>query len=230
MLFSDLITSVRAITGHDVDTQFSDSTQLLPVLQQEYRRLRRWLGQVVPNLCELTGTVVVASAGATYTATMTIDGVTGSPVAMTASNLIPKSIMTDFERIRRVEKLIGGDTYYPLNVVDDLNCANSKQLSVHEQPDRFAIYPTAEALGTFRLTWVSGAPSSITTGTTVNLPVGLEDVMINRGAEFVSIRHDPQQAPYFRDRAEMILKEQKRLLISRYGAMPAPGFTMISGY
>ena len=228
MLISEVITAVRAITGHDVDTQFNDTTQLLPVLAQEYRRLRRWLCVHAPNLCELTGTAVVAAVGATYYTTMTIDGVAAAPVAMMAMNLIPKSVMTNFERIVKVEQDIGGGVYSPVRVADPLGWEETSTISVHEQPTRLIITPESSAVGTWRLTWTSGAPSTINSSTALDLPVGLEDVVINRGAEFVSIRHDPSQAAYFKARADAILKEQKPLLMQRYGVMPEPGI-IISG-
>lgn len=227
MLISEVITAVRAITGHDVDTQFSDSTQLLPVLQQEYRRLRRWLCVHAPTLCESMGTTVIAPVGATYYATMTIDGVAAAPVAMTAMNLIPKSIMTNFERIVRVDLDVGGGIFSPIRVSDGLNDTPDSKTTVREQPTRLVIYPDSAAVGTWRLTWVSGCPSSITTSTALDLPAGLEDVIINRGAEFVSIRHDPNQAGYFAARADRILKEQKPLLMKRYGSMPEPGIVNV---
>lgn len=236
MTFTEVITAVRAITGHDVDTQFNDTTQLLPVLLQEYRRLRRWMCVHAPTLCEVTGTAVVAPSGATYYTTMTIDGVAGSPVAMTAMNLIPKSTMTAFERIVKVEKDVGGGDYLPIRVGDGLNSGSSASwyrtgstlaIEVHEQPARLVITPDAEAVGTWRLTWVAGAAASLVVGSTLDLPLGLEDVVINRGAEFVSIRHDPTQAAYFKMRADAILKEQKPLLMQRYGSMPQPGIVIV---
>lgn len=234
MLFSEVITAVRAITGHDVDAQFNDTTQLLPVLAQEYRRLRRWLCVHAPSLCEAMGTAVVAAVGATYYATMTIDGVAAAPVAMTAMDLIPKSIMTDFERIVKVEKDLGGGNYGPIRVGDGLNDGSSwyrpgssAYIILREQPTRFVISPDSQAVGTWRLTWLKGATGTITSATALDLPSGLEDVVINRGAEFVSIRHDPERAAYFKNRAEAILKEQKPLLTQRYGAMPEPGIVQV---
>lgn len=232
MLFSEVTTAVRALTGHDVDTQFVDATQLLPVLLQEYRRLRRWLCVHAPTLCESTGTAVIAPVGATYYATMTIDGVAATPVAMTAMNLIPKSIMTSFERIVKVEKDVGGGEYSPIRVGDGLNTGSSgagyrygtaECIYVHEQPTRLVITPDADAVGTWRLTWTAGAAASLVSTSALDLPAGLEDVVINRGAEFVSIRHDPGMAAYFKARADAILKEQKPLLMQRYGSMPEPG-------
>jgi hypothetical protein len=227
VLISDVITAVRAITGHDVDTQFSDSTQLLPVLAQEYRRLRRWLCVHAPTLCESMGTAVIAPVGATYYATMTIDGVTAVAVAMTAINLIPKSIMTNFERIVKVEKDVGGGLYSPIMVSDGLNWEQLYTTCVHEQPTRLVISPDSATVGTWRLTWTVGCPATIATSTALDLPAGLEDVVINRGAEFVSIRHDPNQAAYFKRRADDILKEQKPLLMQRYGSMPEPGIVIV---
>lgn len=227
MQFSDVITAVRAITGHDVDTQFSDSTQLLPVLSQEYRRLRRWLCVHVPSLCELTGSAVVTTVGATSSVTMTIDGVAAAPVSMTAVNLIPKSIMTNFERLRKVERDFGGGNLIPLKVYDDLNYSRSIDPCVHEQPDRLVVMPTATLPGTLQLTWTSCSPSSITSGTTVSLPEGLEDILVYAGAEFVNIRHDPERAPYFRNMKKELLQEQKRDLRKRYGCMGEPGLVIV---
>lgn len=227
MQFSDVITAVRAITGHDTDTQFSDSTQLLPVLTQEYRRLRRWLCVHVPTLCEMTGSAVVTTVGTTSTVTMTIDGVAGSPVSMTAINLIPKSIMTNFERLRKVERNLGGSSLFPLRVFDDLNYSRSCEPCVHEQPDRLVIYPTSILPGTFQLTWVAGSPASLTSSSTIVLPEGLEDVLTYAGAEFVSARHDPDRIKYFADKKKEILQEQKRDLRKRYGCSGEPGLTIV---
>lgn len=172
------------------------------------------------------GTAVVAPVGATYYTTMTIDGVAAAPVAMTAMNLIPKSVMTSFERIVKVEHDVGGGVYSPIRVTEALDWTQLSVTSVHEQPARLVITPDSVAVGTWRLTWTAGAAASLTAASALDLPGGLEDVVINRGAEFVSIRHDPSQAAYFKRRADDILKEQKPLLMQRYGSMPEPGIVI----
>ena len=205
MLISDVLTAVRAVTGHDVDTQFSDATQLLPVLAQGYRRLRRWLCVHAPNLCEQSLAVV-----------------------LTGTNVILKSALTDFERIRKIERMQANGSYYPIIVHDELNSNQSRDLCAHEQPLQFVLMPTSAAPGSYLVTWVSGAPATIATTTTLDLPAGLEDVLINWGAAWVSVRHEVNRgdAAYFTKAADDILKEQKRLLMNRYGVMSSPGMVL----
>lgn len=182
MLVSAAITKIRAATLHDADTQFDDTTQLLPVVADEYRRLRRWLCVHAPSLCESTATAI-AVAGTSITKAVSL---------------------TDFERVVLVSRL-EGSTYYPISTTS-----------------RYAMVtpPTGSVAGTYEVAYLKGAPASITTSTPLDLPLGLEDVLIERSSAWVRQRHNEEigRINYHLKRADDMLNEAAGLLKGRNGA------------
>jgi hypothetical protein len=199
MLFSDAILRVRAGTLHDSDTQYTD-TQLLAVLVSECRSLRRWLCTYVPELCEVVfGPYVVP--GGIY-------------------DYIPKNILVSnlgiFERLVRVEKLMGSD-YYLLDVTSSLEASTPGHLCVREMPDQLQLSPASQVFGTYRVAYLAGLAATCTTATDTGMPSDLDDVMIERACAWARQRHGDEWQ-YHTKMAEMKLEAAHSLLRSRYGA------------
>lgn len=192
MLISDAAVKVRSATLHDDDTQFSD-TQLYDVLGDEYRRHRLWLCNYVPALCE---TVV-------------------SGISVTSSGVILKSALTNFEKLRRVERL-EGTQYFPIYVAQDLDSSTPGRRCVREQPSQLLISPSSMADGTYQVVYSAGAPASIAAGTTIDLPPLLCMVVVERGCAWARQRHnEPWQ--YHEKRADDLMAEAYSELRTRHG-------------
>jgi len=200
MLVSEASTKVRSGTLHDADTQVTDA-QLLAFIADEYRRVRRWLCAHAPRLCQSTV----------------------SAIAVTGTTITKASSLPDFERLVKVEKLYGG-TYYPVDVETVLMSGDPGALSVAETPTTLVFSPAASAPGTYQVTYLVGALATIVAGTAIDLPTGLEDVIVERACAWVRQRHrELEHVAYHERRAAEILEEHTRYLKQRYGAMGQPG-------
>lgn len=178
MLVSEAITEIKAGSLHDFDDQVS-AAQYLARISHEYRRLRRWLAVLAPDLC-----------------TQKVSG-----IAVTGSSITKATSLTDFERVVIVRRLEGG-YYYPIGHETRMN----------------AVICGSEA-GTYEVEFVSGAPATITTGTTLDLPLGLEYVAIERCCAWVRQRHneDIGRINLHTVAAEAILAEARAVLQQRGG-------------
>jgi hypothetical protein len=197
MTVAAALTAIRASSYHDADTQTTDA-QITAKLDQEYKRLHRDLGQLVPTLFE-----VVSSAAITTTAT---------PSFARPANT---------ERIRKVEILTGGTNQYtPLTVGDPLNYRNSLSLCWYEQAGNIIIGPTAQSVGIYRVTGVAGVVPGYTSLDLI--PEGCETILVERCAAWVRQRHDESPAYHLAQADEMWI-EQRAYLRKRYGAHAEPG-------
>jgi len=188
MTTAEALIAVRSSTAHDADTQVTDA-QLTVKLDQEYKRFRRFLVNLLPSL---------------YVKTMT-------PAPTIAAGGVSFAKPTDFERIHRLEKLSSGTTYYPLNAGNKLGI-NGYCTYFEEQGANIVIGPDSDAPGTYRLMYVP----TVGTYTGLDLPEGLEDVVIERCAAWVRQRHD-ENPDYHLGIAREIIKEQAPYLVRRYG-------------
>ena len=201
MLVSDAITKVRAGTLHDADTQVTDD-QLTTVIADEYRRVRRWLCDHAPTLTSAVSGSLTVAAGASS---------------------IAKTSLTSYEKLIRIERQEGGD-WIPIGVADPLMASLPTTLVCEETPTTFELTPTAMAPGVYRVKYRQGAAASITTATTLDLPAGLEDVVIERSCAWVRQRHNEMDhIAYHEKRADRALEDAARNLKGRYGAMGQPG-------
>jgi hypothetical protein len=202
MLVSDAITKIRAGTLHDADDQVAWDTQLLSVVADEYRRVRRWLCDHAPTLTSAVSGSLTVAAGASS---------------------IAKSSLSSYEKLIRIERQDGG-TWAPIAVADPLMASLPTTLVCEETPTTFELTPTAMAPGTYRVKYRQGAPSSITTSTSLDLPGGLEDVVVERSCAWVRQRHNEMDhVAYHEKRADQALEMAARNLKGRYGAMGQPG-------
>lgn len=201
MLFSDACTKVRSATLHDDDTQFTD-TQLLGVLAGECRRLTKWMCMYLPSLRE----AVVSG--------ITVDG----------TGVILKSALTDFERLRRVERLAnGGVNYFPVDIAPGIEADYPYRVSVREQPTQLFISPASLAAGTYQVVYCKGASSSPALGDTVDMPDELCDVMVERGCMWARQRHNEMDhVSYHEKRADALMADAYGLR-NRYGDHGKPG-------
>lgn len=201
MTGSEAITAICTATAHDTDTQ-TTTTQLYAQLGIEYQRLRRWLCVVAPELCKQQLTATLLSGQST----------------------VLKSLMVPaFEQLWLVERLVTGTTYAEVAVVGQNPLVTG--LTVEEFPTLLRFSPAESAPGTYRITYLSGVSATVAAGTTFDLPGGLEDVLVQRCAAFMRSRHNDgmDKAKWHKDLADELIKEQKPLLMRRYGIMPVPG-------
>jgi hypothetical protein len=191
---------IRATTAHDSDTQVTEP-QLLAQMGIEYQRLRRWLCVVAPELCKAQVSVSVA-AGATT---------------------ILKSALANFEKLILIERLLQGNFYFPIRVNNGYDANRPGYgLTVEEFPTYLQLRPDNDCVGTYRVTYVAGVSGTVTTSTVFDVPPGLEQVICSRCSAWVRQRlsEDPS---YDLRTADDILKEQRPLLMQRYGNLPQPG-------
>jgi hypothetical protein len=104
MTLANAITAVRSATGHDVDTQVTDA-QITAELDREYRRVRRWLGMIVPSLYQVELDNIAIAAG---------------------GNSIAKP--DDFERVITLERQMNQGVYCPLAMRPQLHAHSGRQL------------------------------------------------------------------------------------------------------
>lgn len=125
-----------------------------------------------------------------------------SAISVTGTSIL-KSTMTDFERVVVVRRLDNG-VYYPIEHETRLNAVADSVSTV---------------AGTYEVEYLSGAAASITTATALDLPLGTEDVLIERCCAWVRQRHneDIGRIAYHRTRADEILREAAAMLHDRGG-------------
>jgi hypothetical protein len=196
MTVAEVLTAIRATTNHgtaDADDSQTTNAMMTAKIDREYKHLRRQLVSAIPELGQLTG-----SGAITAIATNTI------------------AFPTGYERLIRLERLISGTDYYPLEVADPLNAHQASALSYVENGGAsvWAIYPRENSIGTYRITYVAGVVSGYTSLTL--LPEGLEEVVIERVAAWVRQRHD-EDPTYHLTQASRLYKEALSSLRKRYG-------------
>lgn len=198
MTTAECVSAIRATTRHDNDTQVTDS-QLLVKVDQEFRRLRRRLSTFVPSLFQ-----AVAS------------------IAISAGNSFAKP--AGFESLILLERLGSGGRYFPVGILDPsaLDANQPLRVSAYEQGSTFVVMPEAQAIGTYRLTYGT-APSA--GYLSFDLPAGFEDIVIERCASWVRVRHDEDPGHHDRE-ADRIWREQITPLRRRYGRHPVGGLAI----
>lgn len=190
--------AIRASTYHDADTQVTDA-QLDIKINQERIRLLRDLQAYLPSLFETQSTIVISSGSSAF------------------------SKPADFERMRRLERQVNGDLFFAVPVAEALNANQSVVISYFEQGSTIQIRPTNSAPGTYRLTYL---PISTALVDLAGVPDGLEDVIIERVAGWVRVRHDEDPAPHWQY-SEKLWNDQRSALMRRYGLHPKPGLVRV---
>ena len=124
----------------------------------------------------------------------------------------------DCEVVQVVQKLVGS-TWETLGVLPSLNRDDGICLSFFEMGAVLKIRPVEQAPGTYRMYYTTAVEDGYTT---LDVPAGLEDIIIEEVAAWVSARHN-EDADYHRQEAKRIWDEQYMPLWNRYGAHTASG-------
>lgn len=223
MLVSAAITEIRNRTGHDVDGQVNDTTMLLPWVEREARRVRRELSSKIPQLFTLTGTGLTIAAG--------------------QQTISKSATILNVERILEVHRLVRGtgsnpasDEWVDLPVYEQ----DAPWLGWREEGDFLFLYPGSVAPGTYRTKHVQAmSTAAFTTSTELNgafsativgLPMGLEEVVIERVCAIVAARVPGDDPAPHREEAERVWESQLRALRQRYGRSVKPGFRRLSRF
>jgi len=200
MTRDDAVTEIKSSTGHDADDQ-ATTAQIQGWLEREYKRIRRLLIDVAPTL---------------YTATHTTQVLTSSSTTYT--------LPSDFERIRRFERLFG-DTWLPI-MTSDGHTIHTGALNFREEAGGIQVAPALVAAGSYRL--IYHQIPSVAANYNITVPDGVEDVITERVCARVRVRLEEDRAPNF-DTANGIWAEQKAALKRRYGIHPVPGLVRARG-
>jgi len=134
---------------------------------------------------------------------------TATAIAVTGSSITKSSSLTDFEKVVLVSRLTGS-IYYPISTA----------------PRNEMITPTAGSVaGTYEVAYLKGAAASITTSTTIDLPAGLDVVLLDRCCARVCRRMGDRDPGQYSKRAEALLAESAGLLKGRGGAHGQAGLS-----
>jgi hypothetical protein len=195
---ADAITAVRTATRFDTASPSPvTDTQVGVWMDQESARVRRLLNVAVPALYKATSSNLPILAGA-----QTLTKPAG------------------FEKLVRIEVLTG-DRWETVEPASDTNPSFDYCLGFEEVGNTYLIWPLASAPGTYRMVY----STAITSGyTTLEVPDGLEDVIIERVCARVKERLQPGEAGMHFDVADRIWAEQLPLLRMRYGRTNRSGF------
>lgn len=213
-------TAVRTVTAQDLTASpqitsgaaatIDLATQLDTIIDQEYRRLRRELVAVIPTL---------------YIAVE-------SPFTLTAGQ-DTHGTLTDYERVVRFERLVGA-RWFDVPVASEPGVSQPRQASFLGVSYResgattpvIIVSPVELAPGTYRLTYHQKPVASYST---LDVPEGVEDVIVHRAAAQVRMRFDEDPSPHVA-LASTIWDQQRRDLRRRYGGHPMPGLRVVRGY
>lgn len=186
---------LEAIGRVDGDEQ-CPATAIVDRLDTEYRRLRRRLSFEFPSMYE---------------------GVSSS-TAITDDELDKP---TDCDAVHVVQKQ-SGSSWVTLGALPSLNREDSLELAFFEMTDVLKITPAVNAPGTYRM-YYSQAPAE--SYTTFDVPLGLEDILIEEVAAWACARHN-EDPTYHKLEAKRIWDESYMPLWNRYGAHSRSGLNM----
>lgn len=177
LALADAVTRVLDALGREAsDAQFP-STVIERKLIAEYRILRRRLAADFPALYERL------SSETTLTTTTTITKPTGCG------------------SVRVLEKK-SGSGWYPVPLTNSLNRSETIGLAFYEMGDTIYITPASTAPGTYRIFYTEEPGATVTA---LDLPYGLEEVVIQEVAAFGRDRHNEvEHIRFHKDEARRI--------------------------
>ena len=188
---------LEAIGRVDGDTQ-CPATAIDKRIDTAFRRLRRRLAFEFPSLYEAVST----------------------PETITADVL---SKPADFEAVRVIEKQYG-TFWVTLGALPSLNRDDCQELAFYELGSVFKITPITQAPGTYRMFYTTAPASNYTT---MDLPLGLEDIVIAEVAAWASERHEERErTDDLRKEAKRIWDEQYMTLWNRFGSHSNSGMNI----
>lgn len=168
MIRSGAITAIRTSTGHDSDTQVTD-TQLGVWIDQIYPEFRREILDVAPSL---------------YTAVAATQDLTTTDPDF--------DLPADFERVSTLQVLCGVD-YLGVPPVSDVS-PDFGGLCWREEAGVLRLAPATSCTGTYRLAY-NKAPT-LTGDYTIEVPTGCELVIVERVAAMVRVRFNEDPTPH----------------------------------
>lgn len=187
---SDAVVMVRSGTAHDNDAQTTD-TQIQAQLHRSLQMLRRRLSAAFPSIFEKVTSELVVASGA---------------------NTITKPV--DCEHVTVLERKNAAGAWDFIDVNPSLNRSMAATVSFYERDGVLVIEPAYLAAGTYRIHY-SGA--LLDGYTTIDLPAGLEEIIIEEVCAWVRQRHE-EDPSYHMARAKMVWDENWMPLKKRYGA------------
>lgn len=193
--FANAITDIRTATRYDTASPSPvTDAQVTVWLNGEMHRFRRQLNAEVPELYRAVSSSL--------------------PIASGAQTLTKPA---GFDKLVRVERLVGARwvNVEPAAPVD-MECGD---LGWEEVGNTYLIWPSTSAPGTYRLVYSADA-----TDGTLEVPEGMEDVVVERVCARVKERLMPAEAQLHFAIADRIWTEQLPLLRRRLGRNIASGF------
>ena len=205
MSLATMRAQVRRRTSHDADLQVEDAADIDVAIDGEYKRLRRLLINTAPRLYLITeGSFTLSGSSDTH------------------------ALPSDFERVWRFERQEAG-RWFPVPVATEPDASQpvfSGRRSFRVEAANLIVSPVALAPGTYRLTYHPGIVAGYTT---VTVPDGLEEIIINRAAALLMPREMGDVAEFTRI-ADRVWAEQRPALRRAYGAHPVSGLRVVRGY
>ena len=199
----DVIDDVRALTSHDTDEQVTDA-QLIP-----------WISDVNDELWgDVTTDVPVPFLKV------------ASPFTLSSGNTFDLSTVTDYDHAYRLDRLLGS-VYRPILVADSLDPETATAGAFLERGGFLEVYPSQQAAGTYRLTYVPTTPELTAAGDPLPL-AGTRNILAHRVYALVFCRDENEdRAPLHMQRADQLTGKYIAGLRKRYGAHVVPGLKRV---
>jgi hypothetical protein len=178
---SDLIADIRASTDHDSDEQVTDA-QLIVWIRGRYKKLRRRLGDLVPDLfTKITADFTITAGNSSF-------DLSTSPTSV-----------ADMGKLLVVEKKTGAD-YTPLSLAPIMTADVIPYLSFRQRGNATVdIFPKPAAPATYRAKYIgNGSPGAVTaTDSTLELPEEAGDVLAQDVCARVRVRFEEDPSPHY---------------------------------
>lgn len=201
-------TNVRTATARDSDLRLTD-TMMAAWVDIESKRLWYYLSQEIPELTESTVAATVAAGSSTINMN-----------ALTSSS---------YYRLHLLEKAFSDGVY---DEVPSANYAHPARVSglvfresIISGAPTITLYPADSAPGTYRVRYT---PLVAPGYTTVPVPEGFEDVVIERVAARARIRFKEDPSPHLAQ-ANEFLQQQLDAARDRHGYHPVGGLRVVRG-
>lgn len=200
-------TEVRTATKHTGDTIRATSTRIQGILNRTYRRMRSKLIDIAPELyLAVSGNIIIPDTNG------------DQEIELNSSTFA-------FERIHKVERLIGTATSNPRWV----ECEHASRLSYNyhqfgeptwrEEGGCLIFGPDGLVDDTFRVLFHFTPPALTDPDSTFKIPQQLEDAFLAEASSVV-VRDDGDDPIPFLKESERIWKEVTPTLRKRYGVHP----------
>jgi hypothetical protein len=189
----NIIDLARSFVDRDGTDDGVTNTRLLTWVNTKYHALRRRIAEVAPDL---------------FRAAVTFSITSGSTWAITA---------TDFAKVLKVELKVGTE-WYPVPVAPLLSAEGTAGFRL--RGTTIEVFPSADALGDYRLTYITKRSSDIAaTGDTLDLPEGADQVLAHEIAALIEARQDRDPGGQL-TLAQATWDELRETIVNQYAATP----------